>query len=867
MDGEYRYGDAVRLLGGVDPLIRSLDTALSVGTLGLWDLIDAKNELVKVCNDLLGRWREWRSDGDWLSRTKRIEAANTILVVASFFEAVDGLDLPFSSGELKGREDGMMRFGRNRAAAIQRHMMMRLEALEIPACPSPQYPFEAIKARVGEQYRDWVRQLLAFLRGLAVSDQLRPHEWEAVSGQIRIRLPDLAVARYEDSYRRLSVDVSEFAMWANMVEHQATRAGLAELERLLSRVTSGQALPDQLEGLKRRHRCALGHSVAEGGDVPSGMQLPTLEEAYITQRFRTGEVTAGDNPSLESWWIGKEVREDLAGFLAGFLTRSAASQVPLIVLGQPGAGKSVLSKVLGARLPADFLSIRVPLREVSANAGIQEQIEEAIYNAIGEHLSWPELARSACGALPVVILDGFDELLQATGLKQSDYLAKVVRFQEQQLAMDRAVAVIVTSRTAVAHCARIPSKTVVARLEPFDEGQIGRWLRVWNQANAIYFLQNNLKPFALDLALARQDLAAQPLLLLMLAFYDADGNALRSVMSRFRQAELYERLMIRFAERELEKTYPPDRVADQVEQELQKLAFAAFSMFNRRRQWVAVEELDGDLDVLHSPSPRGSGFATPLSASERVFGRFFFVYEAQATRDADVLQTYEFLHATFGEFLIARLVASLLSEMVARPRGRLLADLNDSLLRSLLSWSTLSSRAPLVGFLQELAEMRGEKERWRDLLLELFHEIDVRSDTSSQAYLPRRAGQARRYAYYSANLALLAVISSDQVNASALLPGHEDPRTEWERYFFLWKSQCTVDEFESQIRAVAATPRKGKDNKWGLTLRLARRGTGEARDLSGQVVGSANPLTMFTQSLTGLELLAASRDEPDDEQD
>jgi hypothetical protein len=33
----------------------------------------------------------------------------------------------------------------------------------------------------------------------------------------------------------------------------------------------------------------------------------------------------------------------------------------------------------------------------------------------GERLDWPTLARSSDGALPVVLLDGFDELLQATG--------------------------------------------------------------------------------------------------------------------------------------------------------------------------------------------------------------------------------------------------------------------------------------------------------------------------------------------------------------------------------------------------------------------------------------------------------------------
>ncbi|WP_435193103.1 NACHT domain-containing protein [Nonomuraea sp. bgisy094] len=639
-----------------------------------------------------------------------------------------------------------------------------------------------------------------------------------ISAQFRI-LPEFAIARYEDNYRRLAIEVPEFAFWTSMVDHQSTRKGLANLERLLSRSGTGCALPEQLDAIKKIHRSALNHQVVEAGDVPTGMRLPMLEEAYIAQRFRVAEMAAADNPSVESCWEDKEVREDLETFLAGFLTHPTASRIPLIVLGQPGAGKSALSKVLGARLSDDYLPIRVPLREVSANAGIQEQIEQAIVNATGERLSWPALVRAAQGILPVVILDGFDELLQATGLRESDYLTRVVRFQEQQAELGRAVAVVVTSRTAVAHYAKLPQGALVARLEPFDEGQISRWLEVWNRSSATYFAEFELETFALDLALKHRGLSEQPLLLLMLALYDADGNSLRLTEAKFGQADLYERLVVRFVERETEKLYPSHEVRDQVELELQRLAFVAFSMFNRRRQWITGEEVNGDLCALGSASSRGASLATPLSAGEQLFGRFFFVYEARATRDADVLQTYEFLHATFGDFLIARLVTSILSEMASRPRSRLLDDLGDCLLRSLLSWSALALHSPLVSFFRMLAIKRGEASQWLRLALELFRDLDVRADASYPTYRPAIASPAKRYAYYSMNLILLAAASTEYVVASDLLPGHEDVPTEWERYFFLWKSQCAVDEFESHIRMVQIRRRK-TGNGWGYALQL-----------------------------------------------
>src|SRR5690606_28944495 len=198
-------------------------------------------------------------------------------------------------------------------------------------------------------------------------------------------LAETAVRRYTDRYRALANDVPELAFWAGMAEHRPGLPGMAELERLLSLVATGETLPDRLAALDRLHQAALVRPIAETGDVPLGIRLPTLAQAYVTPSFRAAEIAPGDDPSQESWWEGHELRNDLPGFLAGFLTAPMAGEVPLVVLGPPGSGKSVLTKVLAARLrDASFLPIRVPLREVSATASIQEQIEQAVYHLSGE---------------------------------------------------------------------------------------------------------------------------------------------------------------------------------------------------------------------------------------------------------------------------------------------------------------------------------------------------------------------------------------------------------------------------------------------------------------------------------------------------
>jgi ABC-type multidrug transport system ATPase subunit len=63
---------------------------------------------------------------------------------------------------------------------------------------------------------------------------------------------------------------------------------------------------------------------------------------------------------------------------------------PMLLLGRPGSGKSVLARLLAGRLPPnDFMPVLVELRSVYAGADVQEQIEQAIRADTGERVDWP----------------------------------------------------------------------------------------------------------------------------------------------------------------------------------------------------------------------------------------------------------------------------------------------------------------------------------------------------------------------------------------------------------------------------------------------------------------------------------------------
>ena len=671
--------------------------------------------------------------------------------------------------------------------------------------------------RIRELYGRLSAQLSAYVVGPESWDALDPDDQKAFQKAIQENVGKRAVGRYEELFRRLAGEFPEVAFWANLVDHQATRgeirelrAGLAGLERAFTAITTGRAADDRRSALARRYQAALDQPVLETGEMPAeGPRIPALGYAYINPDFRVAEIRLHDNPHLEQWWDDYPVRDDFQAFLLGYLTSPQATAGPLVLLGQPGSGKSVLTKVLAARLPArDFLTVRVVLREIPSDTDLQSQIEYAVRDATRESLTWPDLVATAGDALPVVILDGFDELLQATGVSQSDYLEKIMLFQEREAIHGHPAAVIVTSRTAVADRARIPPGGAVSvRLEPFSDEKVTRWLEVWNKTNATFQDAHDLRPLSAEAVLKGADLARQPLLLLMLALYDADGNALQSADGNLGQAQLYERLLTRFAEREVRKTragLDNDQMRQEVERELVRLSVAAFAMFNRSRQWATESELNSDLVALLGTDARtpaaSPGFRAPLSAAQVVIGHFFFIHQAQATRDDQRLTTCEFLHATFGEFLVARLVASELDRLariaeVTADSSR--ADQpDDGFIYALLSYAPLSARATTVEFLRDSIALMPQARRtvMRRLLLTLFHAaLDIRLPASRSDYEPVRLSAPARAAAYSANLLVLLVVASGKVTGKELFPSFGDTVAAWRQQASLWRSQLSQD--------------------------------------------------------------------------
>ncbi|MEV4519808.1 AAA family ATPase [Micromonospora tulbaghiae] len=826
MSDTLSYADAVRLLGGekskvvdwFDKLTGGVLLAASVPVPALLGIFDAKAEFVRLGHELVRGVSEKRSGLSRYGRTQRLEAAHAVIAVTAFFEAFGESALPSELADV--RLSGAEELSLAGAGAVTGDVVSALFGTAAPL-PGPQLPYAAYSASLVEFYQKLVVATLSFLKGLSAGEALSDRQWHLTESMLA-RVPQSAVNRHRDLLSQLAADFPEVSFWAALHEHEATRGeirrlsvGLDEMRHALAGFSTGRAPDDRRSSLNAAYTAALRRPIITSGDVPAGLTVPSLGEGYIPPLCRIAELDNSARPSDETWWEDKPVRDDLWQSLVVHLTSPGAPRSPLLILGQPGSGKSVLTRIVAAQLPAaDFLVVRVVLRDVFTAGEIQDQIEQAIRKDTGERLDWPALARSAGDALPVVLLDGFDELLQATGVSQTDYLIKVAAFQRREADQGRPVAVLVTSRTSVADRAQSPPDTVAVRLEPFDGVRVRTWVRIWNRANAVLFGSEGRRDLDPATVLSHRELAEQPLLLLMLALYDAEGSELRRA-GELSRGELYERLLRRFARREVAKQRDGASARDlalAVEEELCRLAVVAFAMFNRRVQWATEIELDQDLAVLPfgGTTREDVGLRTPLLAAERLLGRFFFIHRARTSGDERRRETYEFLHATFGEYLVARLIGQIVDDLVAKQAAASLSwdgdRIDDDLLNALLSYAVLSTRATVLAFLAERLDGSSEDQRraWADLALRLLRVAPHRGGPRRfDGYRPRPVPIPSRHAAYTANLLLLALVAASEITGRALFPAAADVIRSWQALVGLWRSQLEPEEWDSLSDALA----------------------------------------------------------------
>ncbi|GIH07589.1 hypothetical protein Rhe02_56560 [Rhizocola hellebori] len=772
------------LITGLDRFlgVSLLLTPAVMGPTGLFalELLQPKDELIKLARAASKRLLSGKP-GDFLARHQRLNAAHLLLHYSAFFEAIE-LEAPQLARAMALTDEERQRL-------VERALSNPDEAMGVPEFMPP------AQGSVGEHGWRHERYRLLALRYLKFVSELAA--WEAIDAttqrSLELMLWDKVVARamelFDAQYLELLIEVPAFAKWAEIYEFtrlrkltadlsEATLARVAEVAESAKTIDVGLAnlqslieanalavadRPEQAQKVARALAKAYAARIEEPVIVDkfhdSGVRLtyPKRREAYVPQAFQAlRHLDPASKLELEPAWLDTPVHDDLGHYLVTCLESVLSTQTPLLVLGHPGSGKSLLTEMLAATLGEQYHPIRIELRDADADADLQDQIELRIRHLTGYDVNWASYAEALAVTPPVIILDGYDELLQASGRVFSNYLNKVQSFQRREALHGRPVRVIVTSRITLIDKAAVPIGSTVVRLLDFDQSRRDLWTRVWNEVNRGFFAHQGIEPFLVDAGSRVIQLAAQPLLLLMLAVYDSAGNGLRD--AQLDRTSLYHSLLTRFIERERTKgdgaeafaALSADQQRQQIELDLERLGVAAIGMFNRRALHIQGNELNRDIAHFKLSQPVEVAHGQPLTQAELLLGSFFFIHESKSHVVSAEPVAFEFLHNTFGEFLTADfLLRRVLSET--------------SMLRKLSGDRQFEALR-----LQRLAEPESD---WYSRTM--FTSVHTRPVvlTMMHEWLPHRlAEEGRSPEHFEADLAALALRQTDLV-LNGVVPG------------------------------------------------------------------------------------------------
>lgn len=659
--------------------------------------IAEKDKFINLGGTVLNAILSDKSADDYCRRMEQMREAYGIIYFTSFFDALDN-SLPKnirSSIALSPSEKHKMffdSFSTNDTEHTNKQEIM---------FPDIVYRCDKVDEVLQNMYISMANRLRDFVRGLSFQEIAEEKDIRAFDDALK-ELPNNAVKRFHNQYLKLCSEFNEFYIFTQL-EHEkekelkwerrykeilsiATRSqsfsetGLDDLEKVIL------SLPNQIKEEKvkevvseliKTYQKNIERPLIKTKDGDENLIYPPISTAFIPQAYKLMLYSKEERLGQLDTWNNIKSMKDMTSFWAKYCLDPNSVDNLLLVLGEPGIGKSLLTEVLCARMitPSN-ICIRIPLRDYD----MEEEIETIVCKQIDRDgdasepiKTFKSFAEGFKGSPIMLLFDGYDEVMQATGGVYRNLLMKIWNFQERCKERNRPVRIVITSRETLIDKANIPRGTTVMKLLEFDEEQKNRWIKIWNDYNHEKLERAQIHDFSLPTGnKAIEELSRQPLLLLMLAIYDANFeigvNALKQAngeAENIDRMKLYDELLRRFIRRELRKgrrgqesafeNSDTDRKEEMVDEEMKKLGIAALGMFVREKLSLKVGELEDDLaymkvdDTVYNLRNRKM-----LKNAEIIFGSFFFIHDLRTeNEDNDKEAAFVFLHKTFYEFLVA----------------------------------------------------------------------------------------------------------------------------------------------------------------------------------------------------------------------
>lgn len=622
---------------------------------------------------------------DFSTKYEHAQIAHILIVFAAYFDAIK-MYLPNEEKkiELSPKEkffladEAINKYTDFLKESVKRKPEVKArEVLEYDlSLPNPIENLDRYSRRLRDFYILLNQEFMMFFEKLSFWEIQKEAERDTFLAIVR-GLPDKAVENYQKQYYELAVSFNDFFVWTNIQEHEKIQQSIdvgfsviaEQIETYYERIKDLKAI-ETLRKIEKEYQSYIEKPIIDTSemyyDSSREVILPSKDTIFVPQKFKA--LIYENNLQLEQdVWKKCEERENIGKFISDTLRNPKVGELPLLILGLPGAGKSLLCNMLAAKILChEYHVIIIKLRDVIADEPINQQINQQMKREFSNSCTWDDIAESGINKPILLIFDGYDELLQASGRTYSDYIQKISDFQKQQKTIyNILVKCIVTSRTTLIDKALITDNTPVIRLLDFDEKRIDLWSNIWNENNDNFFRKNQLDYFEIDKSSKVYELAKQPLLLMMLALYDSNGNALKKQRD-LNSTQLYYSLIREFISREKRKSakFRSKQDSEQqiiIDEEVRKISIAAIGMYNRKALYIRSIEFQSDIEFIeekYENELRG----TELKESDRRIGSFLFIHKSKFTgivekekiKDA----AYEFLHNTFGEFLTAYFIVS-----------------------------------------------------------------------------------------------------------------------------------------------------------------------------------------------------------------
>ena len=271
------YTDAVLVMGGrnsrtvavLDRLTGGLLLVASAAGAGFaLSLFEPRSELALLSDELVRDLGERIRGLDRFTRSERVAAAHSVVVLSAYFDVLAGAELRLTPKSLSSRRLSRWRWQGERRRDLTGfgHWLTSYCGLRC-RCPYGSGRMKPHLRRCGA----FTGTCPLTCRGSCLGWRCGTDLTRRAGIGLQWRCPmncRPGRARYEERFRQLAVEFPEIAFWANLLDHQATReqvrrlgTGMAGLERMLAGIAAGRVPDDRRLGLSRAYQAVLERPV------------------------------------------------------------------------------------------------------------------------------------------------------------------------------------------------------------------------------------------------------------------------------------------------------------------------------------------------------------------------------------------------------------------------------------------------------------------------------------------------------------------------------------------------------------------------------------------------------------------------------